>query len=200
MISRRRFAWLRAGPGSSVPRITQEKLEGLLGELVASIKIDEETGDWIKEALLESHSDEKEYHDSCVLGLNEEHQRIQNRLDQMYIDKLDGKIDEDFWKQRSEEWRSEQARILRSIHDRQQARATYFEEGVQIIGLAQRAYPLWLRQTPHERRRLLDILLSNCTFDGVSLYPTYRKPFCWLAKGLDRSVWCTLRDLNRIPG
>jgi hypothetical protein len=29
--------------------------------------------------------------------------------------------------------------------------------------------------------------------------PTYRKPFCWLAKGLDRSDWQAWQDLNPQP-
>ena len=71
---------------------------------------------------------------------------------------------------------------------------SYFDQGAKIIELAQNAYSLWLRQNPHEKAKLLRILLSNCTFDGVSLHPTYRKPFCWLAEGLDCSNWQGLLD------
>lgn len=54
---------------------------------------------------------------------------------------------------------------------------------------AQRPYELWLVQPQSERRKLLNLLLLNCTFDGETLRATYKKPFCWLAEGSLCSVW-----------
>jgi hypothetical protein len=45
-----------------------------------------------------------------------------------------------------------------------------------------------------ERRRLLDTVLSNCTFDRGTLCPTYTKPFDVLAKGIETGNWRAMRD------
>lgn len=66
-------------------------------------------------ALKESHKDEKKYHTEAVTTLQQSYQRLQNRIDAMYIDKLDGNITPQFFQQKSEEWRKEQADILRKI-------------------------------------------------------------------------------------
>jgi hypothetical protein len=48
---------------------------------------------------------------------------------------------------------------------------------VRILELANKAHSLYVRQSPFERAKLLKMVLSNCAIDGLSLYPTYRKPF-----------------------
>ena len=89
---------------------------------------------------------------------------------------------------------SRQLELLSSIEQHQKADHFYFEEGVRIMRLAQRAYDLWVVQPQTEKRKLLNILLLNCTFDGEKLSPVYKKPFCWLAEGSLRPVWRAIRD------
>ena len=49
--------------------------------------------------------------------------------------------------------------------------------GQKILELAKQAGFLYRTQDPAEQRRLLETVLSNCTFDRGSLCPTYTKPF-----------------------
>lgn len=106
----------------------------------------------------------------------------------MYVDKLDGKISEDFYQENLDEWREEQNGILDRVKAHQQANVNYFEKGGNILELANRAYALYVRQTAEEKRRLLGYILLNCTLNRGTLYPTYRKPFDILAKGAVRIV------------
>ena len=68
--------------------------------------------------------------------------------------------------------------------------------GSQIIELARGAKALFLRQDPTEQRRLLKMLLSNCTLQAGTLCPTYRKPFDALAAGNETGNWLGGRDSN----
>ena len=169
--------------------IREEQLEELLGGVVKAVAIDAEVLEWLKAALKESHRDEQAYHDRQVARLQDQERRIQKRLDAMYEDKLDGKITEEFWERKSREWRQKQLQLHEAIERHRTANQFYFDEGVRVLELAQRAYDLWLRQPQSEKRKLLDILLSNCTFDGATLLPEYRKPFCWLAEGHGCPDW-----------
>jgi site-specific DNA recombinase len=51
------------------------------------------------------------------------------------------------------------------------------DEGVQLLELARKAQTLFDRQEPRETRRLLDFLLSNCTWEDGELVATFRQPF-----------------------
>ena len=71
--------------------------------------------EWIKEALLESHKDEKIHHDTQIKSLETQYKRLQSRIDAMYIDKLDGKINEDYFSEKSGEWKREQEELREAI-------------------------------------------------------------------------------------
>ena len=52
----------------------------------------------------------------------------------------------------------------------------------------------YLEQSFEERRRLLETLLSNCTFDRGNLCPAYVKPFDVLAHANETGDWRGGRD------
>ena len=181
--------------GGCKPRLIREdRLEELLAELVRRVHIDEETIEWIVEALKASHADKKEYHEEQLARIEGELKRLRGRMDAVYEDKLDGKIGEDFWERKRREYRAREAELMRALEQHQKANTFYFDAGVRVLRLAEKAYELWLAQPQTEKRRLLDTLLLNCTFDGENLDATYRKPFCWLAEGPVRSIWRAVRD------
>ena len=63
----------------------------------------------------------------------------------------------------------------------QAADGQYLDNGVRIIELSQRARELYLTQPPAEKRKLLGLLLSNCTLEDGRIEATYRQPFDTLA-------------------
>jgi len=169
--------------------IREDRLEAPLGELVQRIQIDEDIIAWIVAALKESHRDAKVYHEGQVTRLQTEVRKVQSRMDAAYEDKLDGAISEEFWQRKSREWREQRLQLQAGIERHQRASEIYLDAGVEILRLAQRAYPLWLSQPQTEKRKLLDILLLNCAFDGQNLLSRYKRPFCWLAEGPVRPIW-----------
>jgi hypothetical protein len=120
-------------------------------------------------------------------------------MDKAYEDKLAGKINENFRERKSKEWDAEMLTIQHEIKAHQSANTSYFQTGIQILQLANRAYDLYLQQTAHEQRKLLNTILSNCTFYRGTLYPTYKKPFDILAKGLQFQSNRGRRDSNSRP-
>ena len=56
------------------------------------------------------------------------------------------------------------------------------DEGIQILELARNAQQLFERQEPREKRRLLNFVLSNCSWDDGEVVATFRQPFDLLAE------------------
>ena len=65
-----------------------------------------------------------------------------------------------------------------------------------ILELAKKAAFLYKTQDPAEQRRLLETVLSNCTFDRGSLCPTYSKPFDLFVRGNETGNWRRGWDSN----
>jgi site-specific DNA recombinase len=99
----------------------------------------------------------------------------------MYVDKLDGKVPQEFFDRKNSDWRAEQAEILRRIEKYQNANCSYLEEGVRLLELAQKATGLYEKQEMREKRRVLDFIFSNSLWKDGNLIPNYRKPFDMLA-------------------
>src|SRR5262249_42954505 len=114
--------------------------------------------------------------------LQTQQQRLQHRLEAIYIDKLDGRIDASLYDRMSTDWRAEQARCLREIEHHEGANKSYMEEGVQLLELAQNAQRLFEKQEPREKRRLLNFVVSNCAWKGGELAVSFRQPFDILAE------------------
>jgi len=161
----------------------------MLGDIVKQIQIDHKVIDWIKEALKLSHKDEKEFHDTQIKNLQSQYERIQKRLEKIYIDKLDEIVTDDFFKKMSKQWNKEQEEILKQIEKHQKANMNYYEQGIIILELSQKLYSSWKKHKNEGKRKILDLLLSNCTLNAGKLYPTYRRPFNMLAKEPSLSNW-----------
>jgi len=165
-----------------VTYVREEVIEQQFTDLLGRLKFDDEVLEWVCEALDASHADERREHDDAIKRLRAEYDRLQNRIHAMYLDKLDGKVDGAFFERMSGEWRAEQDRCLCEIERHQTADQSYLEEGVRILELARNAQRLFLKQEPREKRRLLNFLVSNCSWKGGELTAALRQPFDLLSE------------------
>src|SRR4029077_8016762 len=130
------------------------------------------------------------------------------------VDKLDGKIGGGFYDRFACERREGQRGLQREIDRHQQADEAYMDEGVQILELARNAQRLFAEQEPSEKRRLLNFVLSNCSWEDGAVRATYRQPFDLLtettaiaahseadgaASTAKKENWLPLMDSNHDP-
>ncbi|MGI8426499.1 MAG: hypothetical protein ACR2M4_07865 [Actinomycetota bacterium] len=157
-------------------------LESQFTALLGRLQFDDGVLAWVREALHASHADERHEHEEAIRRLQAEHKRLGDRINAMYLDKLDGRVDAPFFDKMSAEWRAEQNHCLREIERHESAEQSYMDEGVQILELARNAQRLFERQEPRQKRRLLNFVLSNCTWEHGEVVATFRQLFDLLAK------------------
>jgi site-specific DNA recombinase len=162
--------------------VREEALEAKFTELLGRLKFDDEVLEWVRDALHASHADERREHEDAIKRHQAEYKRLQDRINAMYVDKLDGVVDTAFFDKMSNQWREEQNRCLREIERHQHADQSYMDEGVQLLELARNAQKLFEQQEPREKRRLLNFVLSNCTWEEGEVVATFRQPFDLLAE------------------
>jgi len=85
--------------------VREEVLERRFSDLLSRLSFDDEVLGWVRDALHASHADERREREGAIERLQAEHKRLQHRLDVMYVDKLDGKIDATFYERMSASWR-----------------------------------------------------------------------------------------------
>ena len=168
------------------PYIREEVLEDWFTGLLMALRFDDQVYAWIRTALVDNFEKEKEFHIKAVKQLEEQSTRLQGRLDTIYVDKIEGKVDLSTYDRLSSQWRAEQAEILRNIESHQAADRSYMDLGVRLVELAQRSLQLFVKQNPYEKRRLLKFLLWNCSWKNGELKAEYRQPFDILAVAASR--------------
>jgi site-specific DNA recombinase len=136
------------------PYVREETLEQKFIAVVKTLEFDAETRESISQSLRDSHRDEQRFHAESIARLQSDYARLQARIEQMYVDKLDGEIETSFFDQKSAAWWDEQRQLLRMIEQHQSANESYLEEGVAILELATRAAALFEIQDAREKRRL----------------------------------------------
>lgn len=162
--------------------VREEALEAQFTKLLDRLRFDDEVLDWVRDALHSSHADERREHEQAIKRLEAEAKRLNDRIHAMYVDKLDGLVDTAFFEKMSNQWREDEARCQREIERHWNADKSYLGEGIALLDLARDAQRLFTTQEPREKRRLLNFLLSNCTWEGGTVTATFRQPFDMLAE------------------
>ncbi len=182
-----------------LPYFREEDLSQRLGQVLKDIYIPDSVLSDLRQSLADDQT-------RSVSALREQQQRLEQRLDairrridQVYMDKLDGKVSEDFWLRKTQEWQAEEQQVLFAIQGLNGASPDRVLSAQRILELANKAYFLYLRQNPLEQGKLLRIVLSNCGIDGATLYPAYRKPFDLIFDRAQKEEWRALRDSNSRP-
>ena len=182
-----------------LPYMREEELGEKLGQTLKNIYIPDDVLAQL-ESLLRSDTGRQE------TLQRQQHERLEKRLgfvrhrfEQAYMDKLDGKISEQFWERKAVEWKAEEEQIQHAIRGLEQIKPERVLDGIKILELANKAYFLYVKQTPKEKAKLLRMVLSNCSVDAVSLYPTYRKPFDLIFERAKNKEWRARGDSNSRP-
>ena len=185
------------GRGCTQARVREEALEGQFAEVVSRVSLTPEVAEWIRQALRESLEEERSFQRAETARITREMYKVKDRLDQAYLDKLDGTIPEDFWQEKSAEWGEEKARLQRELDRHERAGDDYLVTGARLLELSQRAHELYLTQPAAEKREFLRLLCLNYTLTGGKLAATYRQPFDILA---DMATEVGTEEPGRSPG
>ncbi len=194
--------------------VREETLNLNFETALESIRLDSDVINLVVKALKESRTDEKRIHQEAVTILAGEKKKLENRLEALYIDKLDGNISKDDYEQKSKKWHEQLQLINLKLEKHGNAHLAYMDEGVQLLELAQNAVEIYRKFDSTEKRRILQLVLSNSIWLNAQLVPKFRQPFDLFAltnsqikvsvesgdpKTGNKDEWCTGRDSNSRP-
>ncbi len=198
-----RYIYYRCSHGRGkcpLPYMREQDVANRLGEVLKHIFVPEGIASQIVRSLQADLDRSERERRASLAALQQRLAAIRTRMDQVYEDKLDGKLSEEFWNRKQAEYR-DQERGLQVQISRLGEPVT--QENVltvqRVFELAQGAYSLYLTRNLAEQGQLLKSVLLNCTTDGVSLWPVYRKPFDLIFQRAKNNEWSGRADLNRGP-
>ena len=169
--------------------VPEDKLAKLFGEAVKKVTLPRELVDWLKEALKESTKNVSELQEKRRASVKSKYDIVNNRLSKLFDSKFDGEIDENSFKSKEAEYKTQLAEIRGQMDGSATVRPTFYEDACQTFELSNRLYSQYVKADYEEKAKIAKLVASNYSLIDVSLYPTYRRPFLYFTKRASRSIW-----------
>jgi len=159
------------------PYLKEYEIEKQFAQCLKDIQLSEEQKTGIIEGLKELHSEKIEFHHNSIKQLNTHINKLQNRIEKMYIDKLDGKIDESFWAEQNTKMQAEKDEALIKLKAHENADKHYYENADIILELSRKAYALFKKQPSEEKKKLINLIVDKCEYKENTLHIKLKAPF-----------------------
>jgi site-specific DNA recombinase len=169
--------------------LRQEVIDRTFEDLLNNLHISEAIQEFVMQGLRGSLKDKIEYHNSLVQQLEKQIKLLQTRIDQAYLDKLDRKISEEFWQSHTKKWMVEKEQLATKLLATQKADTHYLENANLILELAKKAATLFKNQKAEQKRRLIDLLVSNCSYKDKKFDVQLKPVFAEIVKTTETGNW-----------
>ncbi len=194
------------------PFVREEKLVDMFGSVLRALHLGDKGMELAREVLLDSRKSIKADAEARQQAARLRYDRLTHLIDKAYEDKLEGRVDEEFFQRRREEWDRERTALVETMQRLNKADRENLDLAVQVLEIGNRAYELYNEASVTEKRQLLDLLCSNCEMGNGRLMINLRDP--WnkqrsLAEAMRneetplteikgvRSEWWAILDLNQ---
>lgn len=145
--------------------------------------------DEIITTLAKVHENKIDFHNSQFDKLTKEQKDLTRMMDNLYLDKLKGKISDEKYDKFYESFTTQKDDISLRLSQLQEAEDNYYVTAKYVLELTKHAYDLFTRSEVEERRQLITLVLQNVRLDGKKIVYEAQKPFDEIINATSRNLW-----------
>tara|TARA_Y100000588_G_C14276792_1_gene934731 strand:- start:2236 stop:3759 length:1524 start_codon:yes stop_codon:yes gene_type:complete len=175
----------------------EEAITSEVEKIFKRMHIPEEILQQVTDELNVMNQDRIEFHNNQLQQLIKEQKRIAKMLDNLYLDKLEGRItvsQYDKFYQTLKEQISEVNQSLQRLHESDE---NYYITSQYLLQLASKSYELFKSSEVEEKRVLIKTVLSNFEITGENMLWKAKKPFSNFLNCTEGFLWRHTRDALR---
>ena len=176
--------------------LREEEITGQYGQLFKKLQMPQEVLEEIVDSLKSVHQGKSEFREEQLKKLTEEKDRNAKRIENMYMDRLDGRITADGYDKMYKGFREKIDGIDSKLSNLQKAEDDYYLTSKYLLELTQKAYNLFVSSEIEEKRQILKLILQNSVLDGRLVKYSLLKPFDTILKYADSQAWLPREDSN----
>lgn len=150
--------------------IREEELDKVFQNLISKIP-NPDTGlfEEIKKAIKDMKKLSSEYEETNLTAIQEQINRLSRRIDNIYMDKLDGKVTEEFWELKHNLWYKEKEQLINKMNAINNA-AKNFDEGTNLLANFCKQAPLtYMKANAKKKQQILKMIGSNFVYKDKKL-------------------------------
>ncbi len=169
--------------------IEEKKLTEMFAEIYKKMNIPDPELQWMKERMKARHEGkvlfQKEMFDTYTLEIKKRDTRIENA----YLDKLDGRITQEVYDDLRSRFQSEKDQYLAKLNRLDRANVEYYTEAELSLDLASRSYTIFTGSEADEKRQIIGLTLQNLKMKDGKLVYEWQKPFDKIFKSAESLTW-----------
>ena len=169
--------------------LREEEITEQIGKVFQQIQLPPEIFQEIINTLNIVHQDKIEFHNKHFDKLTAEQKSITKMMDNLYMDKLKGEVNEEKYNRFYNSFRNQMDDLTACLSRLQEAEDNYYITTKYILELSNRANDLFKSSEVEQKRQLIKLVLSNLRIEGENLLYDAQKPFDILIKNADCVSW-----------
>lgn len=157
--------------------LNQNIVDNTVSNILKSFKITQPILDDVLSCVKEIHTAKNEYQEHATNEITKQITSLQRRIEQLYVDKCDGKIDETFWQTQNRKWHAEKTGLINQLQRMNKADEEFYNMCEMLLKFCKNAHEMFLNGTAEEKRFITSTVISNITYHDknldVELFPVF---------------------------
>lgn len=155
--------------------VEEQELTKQFSDIYKQMQIPEEDLNNMIKTLKDTHEGKINFNDELFDEYNSQNEKLEKRIEQAYIDKLDGSITQDEYDNFRKKFRSEQQDYNNKLARLEQTDEQYYITASLLLDLASRSYELLIGSEPDDKREIIQLTLQNISLNHGKLEYTLQK-------------------------
>ncbi len=176
--------------------LREEKITTQIEHVFKQLQMPDEIAQKIAKTLDEVHQYKMDFHKKHFNALIKEQKGLNTMLDNLYLDKLRGKITEERYEAFYQKLQQKLNDVITRLGNLEEAETNYFITAKYTLALISRAHDLFKSSEVAEKQLLIKFVLSNIKIDGENIVWEVNKPFDILLKSAGCVLWRPQGDSN----
>ncbi len=169
--------------------IREEDITKQLGTIFKSLQMPQNILDEIITTLETTHKNKMDFHNNQFDKLTKEQKDLTRMMDNLYLDKLKGKISDEQYDKFYESFTSQKDDIAIRLSQLQEAEDNYYVTAKYVLELSKHAYDLFKSSEVDEKRQLITLVLQNVKLNGKKIVWEAHKPFDVMINAHKSNLW-----------
>lgn len=167
----------------------EETLTERIGEAFKALQMPEALVTQTIATLDAVHQEKVTFHNQEYSKLTQEHKTLTTMMDNLYLDKLKGRITDAHYDKFYQTFRDQIQDVNSRLERLDEAENNYYITAKYVLGLVNRAYDLFVSSEVEERRQLIKLVLQNLRVEDEKVLWDVQKPFDLIPNCSDDIGW-----------
>lgn len=176
--------------------LREEEITAQLGQVFKNLQLPTDIQELLEETLNQENQDKISLHAKQSMEFTREHQEATKMMDNLYLDKLRGRISDGEYDRYYQILRDKIDDTTLKLSRLQSAEDNYYITAKYVLTLTRCAYDLFVGSEVEEKRQLTKLVLSNLRLTGRNIVYDAQKPFNLILEATDDIRWRPQWDLN----